>query len=480
MALTCGTLALVAQGIHLQALTIIEAWRGVTWDILVLTVLPCIARMAHTPAQRTTPFYQSKLFCMCVWNKTENVWDSHSSIAEDSSLQGPGLALRYFRHTGNYLPNRTQHPVDLNPSQSLPQLKSTVFNLLYPTDQLQKNTTNFSTLYIWGPCDACPLEQQRLWRQYRHHCSELKMALLRKAYMYTRVYIYILLCSGYVPSYSLVEGNGLEKSAASIFRAEFKKQANVRKRRTTRLYGVTWNFTHTCWFARNLGSGCAGGSRKVTCLWPLTDVLQWEIHCAEVQFILLCSVVLHLATAVQKCDFRLVTNLTPTSGDHWTMTCARQDKFLTGRTCFVRKGWRQMRDPSHAVEGSTYTSKLLTCTIRACWNSCRADRGPPCTPQCPLHTRGPQTPQHKCTCTYPPATRTLRHFDTAWRRSDPAARSAVRCSRARRYTSSCLDSSVCMYHRWDTGPSHTSWPPESHTARLSSRWGRCTRRWGWT
>lgn len=73
MALTCGTLALVAQGIHLQALTIIEAWRGVTWDILVLTVLPCIARMAHTPAQRTTPFYQSKLFCMCVWNKTENV-----------------------------------------------------------------------------------------------------------------------------------------------------------------------------------------------------------------------------------------------------------------------------------------------------------------------------------------------------------------------------------------------------------------------
>jgi hypothetical protein len=46
----------------------------------------------------------------------------------------------------------------------------------------------------------------------------------------------------------------------------------------------------------------------------------------------LCSVVLHLATAVQKCDFRLVTNLTPTSGDHWTMTCARQDTLLTGRT----------------------------------------------------------------------------------------------------------------------------------------------------
>lgn len=120
-----------------------------------------------------------------------HVWDSDSSIAEDSSLQGPGLALRYFRHTGNYLPNRTQHPVDLNPWQSLPQLKSTVFNLLYPTDQLQKNTTNFSTLYIWRPCDTCPLEQQHLWRQYRHHCSELKMALLRKAYMYTCIHIYI-------------------------------------------------------------------------------------------------------------------------------------------------------------------------------------------------------------------------------------------------------------------------------------------------
>ena len=159
-----------------------------------------------------------------------------------------------------------------------------------------------------------------------------------------------------------------------------------------------------------------------------------------------------------------------------------------GPMCFIHKGiWeiRALIKPSRSklfssVKYCTYTRQVLTCTTRACCNRCRADRGPPCIPQCPLRTRGPQTPAHKSTCTYPPATRIPHHSYTASRRSDPAARSAARCSRARRYTSSYPDSLTCTCHRWDRGLSHTSWPPESRTVRQSSRWDRCTRTWGWT
>jgi len=112
-----------------------------------------------------------------------------------------------------------------------------------------------------------------------------------------------------------------------------------------------------------------------------------------------------------------------------------------GPVCFIRKGKREMyalitplRSKLYSsVEYCTYTRQLLTCTTRACWNRCPADRGPPCIPRCPLHTRGPQTPVHKSTCTYPPATHIPHHFYKVWRRSDPGARSAARCSQARRY-----------------------------------------------
>jgi len=45
--------------------------------------------------------------CVCVWNKTKNVRDSHTAITEDSSLQGLGQALQFFNTLATTCP--TQH-----------------------------------------------------------------------------------------------------------------------------------------------------------------------------------------------------------------------------------------------------------------------------------------------------------------------------------------------------------------------------------
>lgn len=116
MELTCRTLALVAQGIHLQALAIVETWRGVTWDILVLTILPCIASMAHASAQRPPPLYQSKLLCTCVCVCSKP--DSMTKCAPPQT------------HSFQFVVPHTETP--------------------------KKHTTNFSILYIWGSSDTHP------------------------------------------------------------------------------------------------------------------------------------------------------------------------------------------------------------------------------------------------------------------------------------------------------------------------------------
>jgi hypothetical protein len=140
------------------------------------------------------------------------------------------------------------------------------------------------------------------------------------------------------------------------------------------------------------------------------------------------------------------------------------------------------RQPSSILLWTSSTENTqwpLTCRIRGCCSRCHVCMGPPCTPRCPPSTTGPRTPAHMYICTCPQGIRTRRHYGTAWRRSDPAARSADPWSPARRCTSSCPGSSACTCHRSDRDRSRRSWPPGSRTGRLSSRWGRCTRRWGW-
>jgi len=99
---------------------------------------------------------------------------------------------------------------------------------------------------------------------------------------------------------------------------QFKIQSNVRMQvQTTGLRGISWNSTHTCQLKRKaltLPMVEQRGSQKVTCLWPLNDVFQSEMHRAGVQLVV-ChdgqSILIFSVSDVQNFDFQLVINITP-------------------------------------------------------------------------------------------------------------------------------------------------------------------------